>query len=97
LLADAINGALKTSLETRLGICIYKTSLLHPPDDYIGFTPNCPPHFTRKLRPWMHATQHFSQLAKTALEVLMPVTTGYLYERRFSTLLHIETIRPGIV
>jgi len=23
-------------------------------DDYIGFTPSCPPHFTTKLRPCMH-------------------------------------------
>jgi len=28
-------------LETKLGICIYKTLLLHRPDDYIDFTPSC--------------------------------------------------------
>jgi len=32
-----VTVAFKRSLETRLGICIYKTSLLHRPDDYIGF------------------------------------------------------------
>jgi len=41
-----ISVALKTPLEKRLAICIYKTSLLHRPDDYIDFTPSCPPHFT---------------------------------------------------
>jgi len=43
--------ALKTPLEIRLGICTYKTSLLHRPDDYTGFTPSCPPTFTTKLSP----------------------------------------------
>ena len=47
-----ISVALKTPLEIKLGICIYKTSLLHRRDDYIGFTPSCPPpRFTTKLRP----------------------------------------------
>jgi len=31
-----------------LGISIYKTSLLHRPDDYIGFTPGCPPHILQQ-------------------------------------------------
>jgi len=44
--------ALKTPQEIRLGICIYKTTLEDRPDDYIGFTPSCPPHFTTKLRPY---------------------------------------------
>jgi len=44
--------SLKTHLEKSLGICIYKTSFLHRPDDYIGFTPSCTPHFITKLRPW---------------------------------------------
>jgi len=48
-----ISAALKTPLEIRLGICIYKTSLLHRPDDYTGFTPRCLSHFTTKLRPWL--------------------------------------------
>ena len=39
--------------KTRSGICIYKTSLLHRPVGYIGFTSSCPPHFTTKLRPWL--------------------------------------------
>jgi len=30
---DLISAALKTPLEIRLGICIYKMSLLHRPDD----------------------------------------------------------------
>ena len=47
---SVISVAFKTIPETRLRICIYKTSLLHRPDDYIGFTPRCPPHFTTKLR-----------------------------------------------
>jgi len=37
-----ISVALKTPLEIKLGICIHKTSFLHRPDDYIGFTPSCP-------------------------------------------------------
>ena len=39
--------AIKTPLEIRLGICIYKTSLLHRPDDYIGL-PSCPPHILQQ-------------------------------------------------
>jgi len=46
-----ISVALKTSLQIRLGICIYKTSLLHWPDDYIGFTPSCLPTFYNKIAP----------------------------------------------
>jgi len=49
--------ALKTPLEIRLGIFIYKTSLLHQPDDYIGFTPSCPPTFCNKIAP-MHQNSH---------------------------------------
>ena len=44
-----INVVFKTPLATRLGICIYKTSLLHRPDDYICFTPSCPPTFYNKI------------------------------------------------
>jgi len=43
--------ALKTPQEIRLGICIYETSLVHRPDDYIGFTPSCPPTFCNKIAP----------------------------------------------
>jgi len=46
--------AFKT-LKTRLGNCIYKTSLLHRLDEHIRFTPSCPPHFATKLRPWFNA------------------------------------------
>jgi len=31
--------------------CIYKTPLLHRPDDYIGFTPSCPPTLCNKIAP----------------------------------------------
>jgi len=41
--------ALKTPLEIRLGICIYKRSFLHRPDDYVGFTPSCLPTFYNKI------------------------------------------------
>jgi len=43
-----ISVAFKTPLKKRLGICIYKTSLLHRPDEYIGFTPSCPPHILQQ-------------------------------------------------
>ena len=48
---SVISVALKTHLETRVGICIYKPSLLHRPNDYIGFTPSCPPTFYNKIAP----------------------------------------------
>ena len=44
-----ISAAFKTPLKTRLGIRICKTSLLHRPDDYIGFTSSCPPTFYNKI------------------------------------------------
>ena len=44
---SVINVALKTPLQKRLGICMYKTSLLHRPDDYIDFT-RCPPHISQQ-------------------------------------------------
>jgi len=43
-----INVALKTPFKVRLGISLYKTSLLLRPDDYIGFTPSCPPHILQQ-------------------------------------------------
>jgi len=46
-----IGVSVKIPLEIRLGICIYKTSLLHRPDDYIGFTPSCPPIFYNEIAP----------------------------------------------
>jgi len=45
---SVIRRAFKTSLETRLERCIYKTSLLHQPDDYIGFIPSCLPHILQQ-------------------------------------------------
>jgi len=48
---SVISVAFKTPLEIRLGICIYKTSLLHRPDEYIGFTPSCPPTCYNKIAP----------------------------------------------
>jgi len=53
---SGISVALKTPSEIRLGICIYKTSLLHRPDDYIGFTPSCPPTFYNKFAPMLVST-----------------------------------------
>ena len=51
-----ISVALKTPLQLRLGICIYKTSLLHRPDDYNDSHQAVPPHFATKLRPsWLVA------------------------------------------
>jgi len=46
-----INVVLKTTLEIKLGICIYKTSLLHRHDDYIGFIPSCPIIFYDTIAP----------------------------------------------
>jgi len=37
------------------GIC--KTSLLHRSDDYIGFTPSCPPHIYNKIAPMAVTSQ----------------------------------------
>ena len=45
---SVLSVALKTPLEIRLRICMYKTPLLHRPDDYIGFTPSCPPHILQQ-------------------------------------------------
>jgi len=45
---SVIGISLKTNLEIRLGICIYQTSFLHRPNDYIGFTPSCPPHILQQ-------------------------------------------------
>jgi len=45
---SVISVILRTPLKTRLGICIYKTSLPHQPDNYIGFTSSCPPHILQE-------------------------------------------------
>ena len=49
--------------KTRWEICIYKTSLLRWPHEYIGFTPSCPPHFATKLRPCSQASNLLSFVA----------------------------------
>ena len=54
---SVISVAFKTPLQIRLGICTYKTSLLHRPDDYIGFTPSCHPTFYNKNAP-MQMSNH---------------------------------------
>jgi len=46
---SVIRVALKTPVEIRLGIYLYKTPLLHR--RFIYFTPSCPPHL--QLRPWV--------------------------------------------
>jgi len=57
-----ISVAFKTSLEIRLGICsLYKTSLLHQPDDYIGFTPSCPHTFHNKIAPMELRNQNIAE------------------------------------
>ena len=48
---SVISVALK--LKTRLGICIYKTSLPHRLDYYISFTSSCPPTFYNKIAPML--------------------------------------------
>ena len=45
---SVISVALGTPLKTRLGMRIYKTSLPHRPDNYIGFTSSCPPHILQQ-------------------------------------------------
>jgi len=45
---SAISVALKTTLEIRLEIRIYKTLFLHRSDDCIGFIPSCPPHILQQ-------------------------------------------------
>jgi len=57
-----ISVALKTPLEIRLGICTYKTWLLHRPDDCIGFTPSCPPHILQQncAHAYMYSINLFS-------------------------------------
>ena len=53
---SVISVALKTPPEIRLGICIYKTSLLHRSDNCIGLTTSCPPTFYNKIAPMMSST-----------------------------------------
>ena len=58
-----IGVALKTPLEIRLGIYIYKTSFLHRPDDYIGFTTSCPHHILQQNCAMQRPTNVLAQLA----------------------------------
>ena len=46
---SVIGVALETPPVIRLGICMYKTSLLHWRDNYIGFMPSCSPKFYNKI------------------------------------------------
>jgi len=55
---SVIRVALETYLEIRLVFCICKTSLLHRPDDYVGFTPSCPPTFYNKIAPMLHMVMY---------------------------------------
>ena len=64
---SVIGVALKTPLKTRVGICIYKSSLPHRSDDYIGFTSICPPHILQQncshgCGALLHEATIFSQL-----------------------------------
>jgi len=68
-----ISVALKTPIEIRLGICIHKTSLLHRPDDYIGFTPRRPPHILQKNCANVSKYINISKL----------ITLNFLYEPKF--------------
>ena len=60
-----ISVALKTPLETKLGICIYKMSLLHRPDNYISVKPNGTHTFYNKIAPinahsWLMKQKHIA-------------------------------------
>jgi len=46
---SVISVAFKTPLKARLWICIDKTSHQHRPEEYIGFTPSCPPHILQQI------------------------------------------------
>jgi len=70
---SVISVALKTPLEIRLGICIYETSLLHWPDDCIGFTPSCPPTFYNKIAPMCPVNTYFKLWVLWSLN---PMTCG---------------------
>jgi len=60
-----ISVAFKTPLETRLGICIDKTAHQHRPDEYIGFTPTCPPHILQQNCAHAHNVAMFSSKCET--------------------------------
>ena len=48
---SVISVVFKTSQETRFGVCIFKTSLLHWSDGNNDFTSSCPPTFYNKIAP----------------------------------------------
>jgi len=48
-----VGVAFKTPVETRLAICIYKTSILHRLDDCIVFTPSYPFTFCNDIAPML--------------------------------------------
>jgi len=51
---SVVSIALKNPLKTRLGICIYKTSLPYRPDDLLVLHQAVSQHFTTKLRLWAY-------------------------------------------
>jgi len=72
--------AFKTPLEVSLGICIYKTSLLHWPDDYIGFTPRCPPPYYNKIA----LIRAFTESTKSNARSLVAKVASSGVRRKFS-------------
>ena len=64
-----VSVAFKTPLKARLGIYIYKTSLLPGPDDYIGFAPNGPPTFYKKIAPLITSSLDMCAVFQTLLRV----------------------------
>ena len=78
---SVISLALKTPLKTRLGICIYKTLLLHRVDDHIGFTSSCPPTIYNKIAPmivfrWVKNSDNFDCF------MITKVSSTYLFHKR---------------
>ena len=57
---SVVSVALKTPLRNKIENLqpIYKTSILHRPDDYIGFRPSCSPTFYNRSAP-ISNTEHF--------------------------------------
>ena len=87
---SVIGVALKTPLKTRLRICIYKTSLPHRPDDYIGFTSSCPPTFYNKIAPmptaktFLHQSESLISLLCWLFTCCNNSTTGSLMNTVFA-------------
>jgi len=70
-----ISVAFKTPLKIRLGICINKTSHQHRPDEYVDFTPSCPPTFCNKIAP-MVVGKHF--LRRVIFKTLLLPGAAYI-------------------